>query len=167
MQQPWGRSKMVEWQDVRLIYSHKYVENTTICRTNCRENLWKTDKRPQDYDRTRKTLQNQIGYKKEERRKREKEAKEKTRQDLLSQEGAGKRNSSCTLGSFPTSDKISQKWRGNSRQMVWSIKETVFHKWSVLQATVGRCQQVLRTRTLALEIRFKEGAGAGYVAMQK
>ena len=47
----------------------------------------------------------------------------------------------------------------------WSevFKETVFHKWSVLQATVGRCQQVLRTRTLALEIRFKEGAGAGYV----
>ena len=35
----------------------------------------KLKKRPQDYDRTGKTLQNQIGQKKEERRTREKETK--------------------------------------------------------------------------------------------
>ena len=67
---------MVEQQDIRLIYSHKYIENTTICGTLCTENLQKTEKRPQDYDRTIKTSQNQIGHKKEERsRTREKEAK--------------------------------------------------------------------------------------------
>ena len=40
-------------------------------------------------------------------------------------------------------------------------KETDLHKWSVLlqQASVGGCQQVLGTKTLALEIRPKEGAG--------
>ena len=30
-------------------------------------------------------------------------------------------------------------------------------------ATVGGCQQVLETKTLALEIRPKDRAGAGYV----
>lgn len=58
---------MVEQQDVRLIYSHKYIENTTTCGTICTEHLQKkTGKRPQDYDRARKTLRNQIGHKKEE-----------------------------------------------------------------------------------------------------
>ena len=59
---------------MRLTYSHKYIENKTMCGIIHTENLQKTDKRPQDYDRTRKTLQNQIGHKKEERR-REKEEK--------------------------------------------------------------------------------------------
>ena len=31
------------------------------------------------------------------------------------------------------------------------------------EATVGRCQQVLGTKTLILEIRSKDGAGASYV----
>ena len=60
---------MVEQQDVRLIYPHKYIENTTICGTFV---LGKTDKRGQDYDRTRKAVQNQIG---ERRKTREKEVK--------------------------------------------------------------------------------------------
>lgn len=48
----------------------------------------KTDKRPQDYYRTRKTLQNQIGCKKEERtRTREKEVKRNETRPSL-QEGA-------------------------------------------------------------------------------
>ena len=63
------------------------------------ENLLKTDKRPQDYNRTRKTLQNQIGQKKEEEQ--EKKYRKEMRQDQLSQEGPGKRNSSCTPGKFP------------------------------------------------------------------
>ena len=45
---------MAEQQDVRPTYSHKYIENTTTCGTIRTENLRKTDKRPQDYDRTRK-----------------------------------------------------------------------------------------------------------------
>ena len=61
-----GGSKMVEKQAITLIYSHKYTENTTTCGTIHTENLQKTDKRPQDYDRTRKTLQN---HKKEEQEK--------------------------------------------------------------------------------------------------
>ena len=35
---------MVEQQDVRLIYSHKYTENTTINGIIHAENLQKTDK---------------------------------------------------------------------------------------------------------------------------
>ena len=45
-------------------------------------------------------------------------------------------------------------------------KETVLHKSSQCcrqWAAVGRCQQVLKTKTLALEISPKEGAGAGYM----
>ena len=51
--------------------------------------------------------------------------------------------------------------------------ETILHKHSVPWATVCRYQQVSGTKTLALETRLKEGAGAGYVrkklwlAMQK
>lgn len=41
--------------------------------------------------------------------------------------------------------------------------ETVVHKRSVLWATVYGCQQVLGGKTLALEIRLRERAGAGYV----
>ena len=37
---------MAEQQDVRLIYPHKHIENTTICGTVHSENLRKTDKRP-------------------------------------------------------------------------------------------------------------------------
>ena len=70
------------------------------------ENLQKTDKRPQDYDRTRKTLQNQIGHKKEEEQ--EKKKQKEIRWDLLFLEEAGKRNTSYTPGSSPT-NKTSQK----------------------------------------------------------
>ena len=50
----------------QLIYSHKDIENTTICGTIHTENLQKADNRPQDYDRTKKILQNQVRHKKEE-----------------------------------------------------------------------------------------------------
>ena len=33
------KSKMAEWQDVRLTYSHKYTENTTTCVTVHTENV--------------------------------------------------------------------------------------------------------------------------------
>ena len=33
---------MEEWQDVRHIYSHKYIENITICGIIHTEYLWKT-----------------------------------------------------------------------------------------------------------------------------
>ena len=64
------------------------------------------------------------------------------RWDLLSQEGAGKKNSFCVLGSSPTSDKISPKRRRNSDKWFEAVKrETVFHKRSVLWET-GNCRQV-------------------------
>ena len=40
---------------MRLTYSYKYIENTSICGTICTENLLKADKRPQNSDRARKT----------------------------------------------------------------------------------------------------------------
>ena len=91
------------------------------------------------------------------------------RWDLPSQEGARRRNSFCTLGSFPTRDEISQKQRRSSEWSEAVKKETVLHKWSVLlqQASVGGCQQVLGTKTLALEIRPKEGAGGSYVGKKR
>ena len=45
--------------------SHKYIGNPRTCGTIRTENLLKTDKRPQHYDRARKASQNQIGQKKE------------------------------------------------------------------------------------------------------
>ena len=41
--------------------------------------------------------------------------------------------------------------------------ETTLHKRSVRWAALGRYRQVSGTKTLALEIRPKEGAGAGYM----
>ena len=61
-----------------LNYSHRYTENTSTCGTIQRENLLKTNKRPQDYDRTRKTSQNQIGKKKEEKEGKESEMRPAT-----------------------------------------------------------------------------------------
>ena len=55
---------------------------------------------PQDYDRARKTSQNYIAHKKEERRKREK----KSEMGPAPQKGAVKRKSSFMLGSSPTGD---------------------------------------------------------------
>ena len=100
--------------------------------------------------------------------KEEQEKKKQTERswDLLAQEGAGKRNSSCSLGSSPNSSKISQKQR-NSGQMV--VKQLQRRQSSIngqcygQQATIGRGQQVWATKPLASEIRHKEGAGAGYV----
>ena len=76
------------------------------------------------------------------------------RLDLLYQEGAGKENSSCTLGSYPTNKEISQKWNF-SKEGVKQLKRR--HSSTNVQcygkqATVGRCQQVLGTKTLVLEI---------------
>lgn len=45
----------MEYQDVRITYSHKYNENASTFGTICAENLLKTDKRLQDYDRAGKT----------------------------------------------------------------------------------------------------------------
>ena len=39
-----GGSKLEEQQDIRLTYSHKYIENTATCGTIHREHLWKIDK---------------------------------------------------------------------------------------------------------------------------
>ena len=68
---------------MRLTYSHKYTENASICGNIHTENLQNADKRPQDSDRSRKTSQNWVGQKKEERRKRDKMRKE-AGQDLHS-----------------------------------------------------------------------------------
>lgn len=41
-----------------LTYSHKIIENPSMCGTICTENLLNADKRPQDSERARKTSQN-------------------------------------------------------------------------------------------------------------
>ena len=64
---------MAEQQDVGLIYSHKYIENASTCGTIHTENLPKTDKRPQGYDRARKTSQNQLEQRKEKERREKKQ----------------------------------------------------------------------------------------------
>ena len=51
---------MAEQQDMRLTYSHRHTENATTHGTLCTENVPKTDKGPQDYDRAKKLLQNQV-----------------------------------------------------------------------------------------------------------
>ena len=74
------------------------------------------------------------------------------------------RKRSCTLGISPTSKEISQNGGGTLDNQREAVKvETVLHKWPVLQANVCGCQQVSGTKTLALEIRLKKGARAGYV----
>ena len=54
---------------MRLTYSHKYIENESTCGTIHTENLLNADKRPQDSDRARKTSQNRVGQKKEEKKR--------------------------------------------------------------------------------------------------
>lgn len=73
----------------------------------CTENLLNVGKRPQDSDRAGKSSQNQE----DKRKKREKMRKE-AGQDLQPQEGAGKKKSSYTVGSAPTSKEINQDRRG-------------------------------------------------------
>ena len=70
-----------------------------------------------------KIMIEQEKHYKTKRKKKEEEGQEKKKQkemrwDLLSQRGAGKRNSSCTHGSSPTNDETSKKQIRNSRQMV-------------------------------------------------
>ena len=84
---------MKKQQDVRLTYSHKYIdflpsadfrsflfflhkyiENASTCGTIHTGNLLSTDKRPLDSDRARKTSPNWVGQnKKEDREKLRKE----------------------------------------------------------------------------------------------
>ena len=52
-----------------LTYPHKYIENAYICGTIHRENMPNAAKRSKDSDRSRKTSQNQVGQKKEEKEK--------------------------------------------------------------------------------------------------
>ena len=54
---------------MNLTYFHKYIQNSPTCGTIHTENLLNADKRPQDSDRIRKTLPNQVRQKKEERQK--------------------------------------------------------------------------------------------------
>ena len=56
---------------MRITYSPKHTKNASTCGTICTENLLNTGKRPQDSERARKTSQNRVGQKKEERRKRD------------------------------------------------------------------------------------------------
>ena len=57
------------------------------------------------------------------------------RWDLLSQQGAGKRNSSCTQASSLTSDEIAKNGEGTLDKWSEAVnKETVLHKFSVLRA---------------------------------
>ena len=125
---------------MRLIYSHKYTENATTCGTICTKNFAKTDERPQDYDGTIKQYKTRQDIrKKKNKRKRSYRKRDKT---LSPRREAGKRNSSCTPGSFPTSEEAIQKCRRNSRQTVEAVKKKiVLHKWSVLWAT-GNCSRV-------------------------
>ena len=53
---------------MRLTYSHKHTENASTCGTVSTEGLLNADKRPQDSDRARKTSQNWVGQKKEDRK---------------------------------------------------------------------------------------------------
>ena len=70
---------MAEQQDVRLTYSHEYTENTTTCGIICAENLWKTDKRHQDYDKTRKHYQTSYDIRKKKEEQLDKKKQEEMR----------------------------------------------------------------------------------------
>ena len=99
---------MAEQQDLRLTYFYKYTENTSTCGTIHTENLLKTNKRPQDYDRTRKTSQNQIGKKKEEKEGKESEMRPATLG------GSWKEEKLLHPGKFPTSVAKKEKCHQNS-----------------------------------------------------
>ena len=87
---------MVEEQDISLLYSHKYIENTTICGTIHTENLQKKNFKIRiEHEKHYKTRQD---IKKEEE---EKKKQKEMRRDLLSQEGAGKRNMLLHPRMFP------------------------------------------------------------------
>ena len=73
------------------------------------------------------------------------------RQDLLSQEGAGKRNSFCALGCPPTPTPVMRSAKnGGGTPEEWSEavkKETFLHKQSVgqcygQQPNEGKCQHM-------------------------
>ena len=129
---------------MRLTYSHKSIDNTSICGTTCLENLLKTHQRTQDSYRERKPSQNWVGRKKEEKKKKRTEETKQVRTYVLCPwERAGKRGKTnkqtklCTLRSHP------HQWGDWLRQKLWSIggehsnrtkavdKETVLYKWSV------------------------------------
>ena len=78
------------------------------------EKLTKDLKTRIEQEKLSKTRQD-IRKKKEEQ---EKNKQKETRSDLLSHEGAGKRNKFYSPGSSLTRDEISQKWKRNSREMV-------------------------------------------------
>ena len=78
------------------------------------EKLTKDLKTRIEQEKLSKTRQG-IRKKKEEQ---EKNKQKETRSDLLSHEGAGKRNRFYSPGSSLARDEISQKWKRNSREMV-------------------------------------------------
>ena len=125
---------------MRLTYSHKYIENTTTCRITHTENLWKADKRLQDYDAARKAGQNNIGQKK---RRRGKEGKGNKMGPALPG-GRWEEEQLLHPGSFPHRRrdqlKVEEELEGNGAKQF--KKETSLHKCSGLWA-MSNCQQVL------------------------
>ena len=78
--------------------------------------------------------------------------------------GSWKEEKLLNPGNFPTSEEISQDGGGTLDNWCEAVKmEIILHKQSVLWATICRCQEVLGTKTLTLEIRLKEGARTGYM----
>ena len=64
---------MEDQQDIRLIYSHKYIENTTICGTICTENLQKDLKIMVEQEKHYKTRQDIKKKEDEQEKKKQKE----------------------------------------------------------------------------------------------
>ena len=60
---------MLEEQDVKLTFSHKYIKNTSTCLIILTEYLLNAGRRPQTSERARKSLHNWVGQKKKEREK--------------------------------------------------------------------------------------------------
>lgn len=68
---------------MRLTYTHKFTENPSICGTICTDNLLNADKRSQDSYRERKTSQNWVKQKKEEKKMRREKEKQRRSEPVL------------------------------------------------------------------------------------
>ena len=75
---------VAEEQEVKLTYFYKYIENPFICGIIYPDNLLNADRRPQNSERERKSPQNWVGQKKEEKRR------NKVGQDMCPWQGVGR-----------------------------------------------------------------------------